>query len=674
MASDPEYYTQAKAADGKKDIQYFTLNQLIGSGENLLIVGNKESGKTMLLHQISLQVLDSEDALVARLPFFINYKDLPKGPRAIEKKLQDYVFDSSVELNVEDNLRSGKCLLLFDDFNREKGKELERLKNFISMHPNNRYIFVMDEDIYKTLELNDMPDLGIKYKCIHIHSFTAERTRKLVQNWFKNMNVDVEEIFEKTMENIWKIKVPRTPFIISLMLWILEIQGNYVPINKASLIEKFVEIILEKLNIHERTYRSLDYRNKEHYLSSIAEKMVDEGKYYFTRLELEKATLEYFDRKGLRVSISPLIEYFLKKGILMEEKEIIYFKYKSFCEYFIARRMIDDKSFYEKIIKVENFLGFENEIDYMTGLQRNNSNLLSLLGQRLEESFRALNVNIGLELFDSIKIQRSILESDEKEAVISRFKSSVMDEGERHKMLDQMYPSEAKDGRKIERVAYADYKTMLMSNLTLYSKVVRNCELIDDLEFKRQGVAKCMESYANLMLSAMVVVENTLKDRPGGKSGKYGDELNYFVKIIIPLVFPYQIYINLGSEKLEKLIDDGIRDSKNPTLIKMLYIMLYGDLKLQGYLDRIRTFVEEIKHNKYILDIIFHKLLIYYMFRKMEKQERKQVEIMVGDIWVHINGTGNRAIDGRNRSKFIYELNLWYLRNLYLIRSTLDNV
>lgn len=276
------------------------------------------------------------------------------------------------------------------------------------------------------MDIEKIPAIGIKYQKIYVHSFTRSHTRTLVTKWFRSVPADIETILDKTLENISRINVPRTPVIISLLLWISEKQEDYIPINKASLVEKFLETILEKLNPAEIRLASFDYRNKEHYLSYIASRMVGQNTYYFSRLDLEKETLAYFERRGLSASIARVIEYFLRKGVFLETNGIIIFKFKSFCEYFIAKQMIEDIAFYEKLTSPDNYLSFENEIDYMTGLQRNNKSLMAVLAQRLDQIFAEMDTAVDLEWFSKLEIDKSVLHGKEKEQIIKRMRDSRM--------------------------------------------------------------------------------------------------------------------------------------------------------------------------------------------------------------------------------------------------------
>ena len=109
-------------------------------------------------------------------------------------------------------------------------------------------------------------------KSVYLHSFRTNEARALTKKWFKYDVIDVDSVLEKTLRTISKINLPRTPVILSIFLWILEKEEDFRPINKASLLERFIDLILEKFSTSEIRYAKIDYRIKVHYLSYIAKK------------------------------------------------------------------------------------------------------------------------------------------------------------------------------------------------------------------------------------------------------------------------------------------------------------------------------------------------------------------------------------------------------------------
>ncbi|MEW6215871.1 MAG: metallophosphoesterase, partial [Nitrospirota bacterium] len=154
LASEPESSYLAREAireDKTKESKVLrskqetikTLNDLLGSGNNILIIGKKEHGKTSLLRNIYRLYLEDLQPERERIPLLINYRNLPMGKnkvyRALEKSLQS--IDSKIDL--EKQLVNGNCIVLIDDLDIENRKRLEDLAEFSTRYSRNRFIFTI---------------------------------------------------------------------------------------------------------------------------------------------------------------------------------------------------------------------------------------------------------------------------------------------------------------------------------------------------------------------------------------------------------------------------------------------------------------------------------------------------------------------------------------------------
>lgn len=224
-----------------------------------------------------------------------------------------------------------------------------------------------------------------------------------------------------------------------------------------------------------------------------------------------------------------------------------------------------------------------------------------------------------------------------------------------------MHPDNYKDVEVVERKVYDDYRTVYSTNLRLYSKVIKNCELIDDLDFRKQHLERCVMHWANLLLLILVLAEDDLeKDSRKELEGKK-EEAKYFLRVMLPLVFGFIVHENLGSEKLEKLISEGIDRSTNEVL-KLLHAFLYSDLRLPGYINKLREVTRHVHHHKYSLELMFYKAYSYYMLRKLSEGERGEMERLIAEIHTRIASTGKKVLDDRLKGRYINQLRSNFLK------------
>lgn len=683
-----------------EDTKRYELKELISSESSFLIIGKKESGKTTLLNFLCLSFLENEFSPNFKLPFYINWNNLPSGKPidVFKKAMLLNVYNSGLyrEFNIDKILEDGNCILLFDDFSFRNFKNIDKLNQFIEKYPKVRFLFSINEelDFMLDLDLKIRDKLHLKLQKIYLQPFNRKQIRQLVQNWFKTVSVNTDNILENIIENIYKLNVPKSPAIISLLLWIFEKQENYIATNKALLLEKIFDIVLEKLQFTQIQVFKLDFRDKEDYLSYIAFLMAKKNKYFFeNRTELEKETISYFSEiRGLTISITPFINYFFERGVFLElpNKQII-FKYACFCEYFIAKRMIKDVSFYNEIIKIDNYLDFINEIDYLTGLQGNNSEILHIMESRIDNLFKRPDIIFDLSSFENINISIGLLNYKDSRKLIKYAKQ--FDDIRRDELLDTTISLE--DLRKMEFIRYLrNYSNdeiiqfvnitypelhqhikendsiirlqemsddqicnwldsmirepdieqcirkrylsdiyrqpiiIYMMNLILFSRLIKNGELIYDLDFRKKILRKCLINWGKIILYIMQEVEKNIKLTTELSEEEKKIYVNIFTLTIIQMLISNE----LGSDKLETLLDSGIDDNGDNKLLTLLYTFIYSDMRLKNYLRRIRDLSILCRNNNYILEVILYKLLMYYYLRKLTNKEQNDIENLIADI------------------------------------------
>ncbi|MCK4957400.1 MAG: metallophosphoesterase, partial [Candidatus Cloacimonetes bacterium] len=346
---------EIKASKSEDNGETLNIDEMINNNENYFILGKPESGKTTLLHYIARQCANSLCYSKIKIPIYIDYNNIIKGPNPYEKSILNFFFEMDYNITKDETinlLEKGNFIVLIDNFNSKKGKNFERLNKFCKNFSNNKIILASNETLFTEMDLNKNSSknkLSIDFTKVHLHTFSRNRTRELINNWFINKDIDDDIILNSILHSIDKMNVPRTPHMISILLWIYEKQNNFIPVNKASLMEKFFDILLEKIDSSNSRHIKFDFEDKLHYLSYIAYFMVDSGKYNLSRIELEEETINYFKIKRALTCQSPsqFINYFIQKCIFIETSNSITFKYKSYCEFFIAKRMIVDNDFME---------------------------------------------------------------------------------------------------------------------------------------------------------------------------------------------------------------------------------------------------------------------------------------------------------------------------------------
>jgi hypothetical protein len=103
------------------------------------------------------------------------------------------------------------------------------------------------------------------------------------------------------------------------------------------------------------------------------------------------------------------------------------------------------------------------------------------------------------------------------------------------------------------------------------------------------------------------------------------------------LPFIHQIVLRylMGTRKLSSVIRDKISLDLDEISIsdfeKFLSVFLYADLKGNDYIEYIKSFIKQIKH-QYMLDMTLYKLIGYYYLRSRSKESDVLFQNLIADL------------------------------------------
>jgi hypothetical protein len=511
-----------------------------------------------------------------------------------------------------------------------------------------------------------LPDLGVEVNELFLLPFTRRQVRALIKNWFGDSADDSSQILDGVLRLTARLQLPRSPFLMSIVLWLNERKIAFSPVNYATLIENFIEGLLEKLS--DTNFRSEIYtfRIKQHFLCEVAAKMSRDPAYSISRLELEYFAVEYFRaRPQPKAKPLELIEHFLRRGILLEVGDVVRFKLECFREYFVARRMLDKPDYLDECTSKENLLKYINEIDYYSGLKQDNVDLLSLVAHRLEAAALSVDLNITSSDYSRLashedsmmdglreRVHELILSrpnNQEQDEILDDFdemnmqvanaghtgnaeanvRAGMRTDADADLNVDNSMAvrQQVGDDKKIEIVQYDTNYSDYLKNLILTSMVLRNSELVDDNESIEQIFCSCIEHWARNVIFAVAQFEILAEDRGmSPKDQEAAKNIKNMVGTLIPTAFLGMITEYLGTAKLADVMHRFLSDGKNEELPALLTVLLYAELGFPKYMEKIEDFVVRPSLHSGSRDLVFTKLLTSYMFKKLPTSDQTKIE------------------------------------------------
>ncbi len=628
--------------DTKEKEKKYRIEDICSLGQDTMILGCRESGKTILLDRVMIEFVEKYD-LYGKLPIRIDLNDLKTS--RIETAIKRYVSVKKGEL--KNILNSGDVVLLVDniDCDINFNKNLKLISDFRREYPKVRFIFAINTRIEREIPIEIINnEFFSNFIALYILAWRSNEINNIIDRWFLNQQcVTVKEI----ISIFEQIKMSMTPLNISMFLWIIEHQNNYKLINKGKLMECFFEHLLEKLYTGDSYSDTFDYTNKIRLLSAIAYNMYQNG-YKLEKIKLYKFTKDYLKARKFAIDYTRIIDYFIDKGIFIEEvvdqEHFLVFRFECFYRFFISQYMLYNPEFRTFVFSESNYLDFQDEIEYYTGLKRDETQYLKDIVAIMDKKFKKIEEVIftdNRKIDSYYEVDKSICDLiDTKD--IERLTSSKKDINK-----DEIIILE--DNKKIENISnevaigtvrekkISSEIDDLMDTWTLVAKMLKNTEETDEGDIKNLIYKKVIYSSMIFFVLYKAVLDKAIEEQLIKKSGSDEYQIIKDMKVtskMIPLINSEMVKSLLSTTKLEIVLDEEIKNSllnfkglnsELEVYISIFLMMNINKDKGMKYLEKFLTLYEEL----YLKDLIFFEVMHEYFITNSKEFEKKCTNILL---------------------------------------------
>ena len=502
-------------------------------------------------------------------------------------------------------LRKIEIDLLIDDldFSESYRHQINELKRFLDDYPATRIVATVsnnEEQLIPVDIISKFSEIRSSFKSYYIHLFKSKQIKGLIANWITSSDVDVHHNIEKLLRGFREIGLPKTPLAVTIFLWIINKQQNR-PINNAVLVEMFVENLLEKGNLQNIYFDTFDFGDKQRLLAFIAKYMLDKDNktlgYRVNEFDLLKEIEDYLK---LKIDINPnkVLEYLIERGVLVRcNSNSIRFKTAFFFSYFLAKYMSYDETFKNFVLSDKNYLNYLSELDFYTGLNREDIEVFDFLMKELDTVYGYINSKVKE---DYQEIDRAL---ETKETISSRIDLSKVQQKPTEKELEEAYDSQISTvpaKKKIEAKVKLDTAPREEIEAITFSKLLKVASIVfknsSDIDNTRR-----ISAYENLIVSSisymMIYRDSVLyfyKNHKEDVSKLIPKEMDFgFFMKILPIIHQVTVYNWLGSLKSAPVIRQKILKDKYSVDIsefeKFLSVYIYSDIRGKDYPDYINS-------------------------------------------------------------------------------------
>lgn len=643
-----------------REEEAYTLKELCLTSKNLLLFGPRETGKTTLLYRIALELLDNS-AAHKKIPIYLDLKGLQN--KDLFTEIAKFVGCSKKTL--KETLISHSLVLLLDNIKYILSNALyDELKDLIDSYPN-----IVIISTYESIGEQDKPadflshPISKLFDTANIQYFKSTEIQNLMQRWFNvGLDINEDEKLHELIKNFRHLNIPSTPLAVSMFLWIYEKQKEFRPVNNASMVQNFIEKLFEKHSPEEKYSNDFDFHNKDHLLAQIAYKMYQENNlnYALESLELQNFIKELYKRKKMKVSTDQksslpfhewVLNYFVGKGVLITEvssgMRIYKFKLNCFFQYYLAKNMIFIPAFRDEVLKEENYLMFEDEIDYYTGLQRYQGDILQKVVERMEQKYEAIlspkDSNESIKINDSFEFPfdkvfsigeeernpLSIENLEDKELKDHLQKNKLTNE-EKNKKNDSLLAmgNDTESGIIINKIPQARFSNLeiLQKSWILAARVLKNSEELEDGKLKDRAFKSVLICSLIFLTVNKINVDSILKK--DSKKLKLENpelaEFYYFFSRFSLYAHEGIIYSTMGSKKLLPVIEDylaeNLQNENVSNVEKFTALFLYIDSKGEEYKQKLNLALQNNLSSS-VKDFVYIKLSLLHSWTKNPDEE-----------------------------------------------------
>ncbi|MEK4023654.1 metallophosphoesterase [Sporosarcina sp. FSL W7-1283] len=580
-----------------------TVDEMANYPKNLILFGPNESGKTTILYRVAQELLNNSTT-EKKIPIYIDLKTF--SGKSLFKGISSFIGQGNKQ--TETTLLNYKILLLLDDcryliINKKLSEELELL---INTYPQLTIL-----GTYNSLSEESLPSdylnhpISKYFETAVIKYFRTTEIQNLMHRWFgMSVKETKDEHLNQLIKNFHLLNIPSTPLAVSLFLWIYEKQKGFIPLNNAAMMQNFVEKLFEKHSNHEIYSSDFDFHNKENLLGHIAIEMLKSGQVNYS---LEENKLKEFIRNlnkrkkiGLENNNSVLfhewvITHFVDKGLfiseVIEDNRFYRFKLNCFFQYYLAKGMTFSKKFKDFVLDENNYLMFQEEIDYYSGLHRFDGEILELLLSRMESEF--IEVVHDKKAFKDILDNKDIISFDQMFAKGPEYKEELLvetfeDENQVEEHLDENKLSEEEKAKRndfllessnmeqdsgliINKIPQSELSRseILQYTWILVAKVLKNAEDLEDGDLKDRA-------FRNTLTCSLLFLKHTLDQiKQVIKDSQQKEHLEFYAFFSrFSLLFHQNVLFSvMGTSKLTPVIEDFMKNKESISNVELFISM-----------------------------------------------------------------------------------------------------
>lgn len=424
---EPRVYVSEVASGGEAGVNYTQINNsdLWSGSKSYLIYCGSEYGGSTLCRRIALET--------SRLGQYVTLRDARSLPNYRKRLVAEFADVPAA---------SGDKTIVIDNFNVQKD---ERMLNEI------RELGIFTKIIvcvtkYDGVEdtVNSSSSYAEHFSIVQVLGLDRSDIRVLSRDLFDSHDEGfVTTIVDKVYDDLLQLCIPLTPLNVIMYLQILHKEGDFVPLNRVQILDRYVHQLLRKPS--DDYQYTLNARGRIEVVSGFIYELFINDQTSCTELDwynyckkYKKESLNDFDENAL-------LDDLLGQKVLIKLGRNIMFRYRLFYSYFLGKYIANRDAELTRFLATDHHISTEGLVEVISNFSSDNNRLLEDLISKLEDAvgkFHATYVPADADPFKEIEwkpdagddeaiwnpLMRSIESGPKSSGELDRLKSSWLAE------------------------------------------------------------------------------------------------------------------------------------------------------------------------------------------------------------------------------------------------------
>ena len=640
-----------------KDAKDLAVDELLKREGNTVIIGSRHSGKTTLAYYAAF-IMAYGPGIQPQIPVIIDTRNFKFNPYSIRSQLGELYERSLTNSEAKDYASDGIFTFLFDNCSCDE-VTLEKIAAFAKEYPKCRCLVFaspnMDGVSPDRLFNENLPG----FTKVHIGALTRGRIRALTRQW-SNGDRDGNATYETVINQLVRDGLPRTPYMVSLLIWAIQQKREMVKINEALLLQNMMDHLLGKADFRLSVRKALNPIGKEITLQNFAHfirrkgSVVDEN-------EATEFFILFFKKKALPFIGADVLDKLIQRGILQRRNGKVAFKYEAFEEYFYAKHLLNNVAELGAVLEGLNFLNFRRELELLAGLRPENSDLIhaieKVLDSRVPERFQNCDaqafdqisgseLDISLTKADLGEIRRNRLTNEKMDKMLDEADRRALARGERpvRESLERAEgnvktAAEEREAENISRDQLSENDPIRpsthMAAVDLLARIIRNSDFTD-YEVKGPATKRVLDSWTKIFLLIMEELQAMLAAIENEDGEKIPEKETKSIKYFLAKF----VFSNIGAALIHHMASPTMADTLH-TLIQeggfstgehMLTLFLLEEIDDERWMDLWIKEIEKPDQRGFVIDSFVQRLLSLTYTKALDTEQEKRVHLLVDKI------------------------------------------